>query len=194
MKCYIPFFLLLCLLSLLSCSKYDDYLYEVIGLKANNANNPGEEPVAVSTDSIAARSYAIQLEFTMVYKGEGGDHIVGGESGYSNQYSLTSFNVYCLNSFDGQHPQGTSLNEYFLVSNKGNYSSNSTISSLIGKNTLGSGYYSDGAVVNDDPWISSDEYLILMKQPDTMGTYSFVIDIEQSNNKKMTDTVTVKLY
>lgn len=180
---------------MLSCSKYDNYLYEVIDVKLGNADNSGEEAVLSTLDSLQKKSYSIQLEYTMKLTGEDGDHIVEGESGYANEYKVSTFNIYSLDSFDINHPAGTSLNDYFLFSRGGvndEYKSSNTISSIVGTGNIGGGNYNGGGP-NVDSW-NSEQYLILMQPPINNGNYTFIVEITQSNNTILSDTTTIKLY
>lgn len=182
---------LLPLLLLFSCREYADSLYEVVDMDANNADNTNEPPILVTSDSVAKKSYAIHLEYTMLYRGVENDEVTNpNENDFRNINTTTSFNVYSLNTFDSIHPAGSSLNDYFLVSSGSPYGSTNTISSIIIKNQIGKGEYSGDVL---DTW-KSDQYLILMQPPTLNGTYSFVVDIKQSNNNSLIDTVTVRLY
>lgn len=173
------------------CTTYDAYLYEVIDMKAANADNAGELTVATDADSISKKAYAIQLEYTMQFAGESGEDVDPHESGYQNKYNVTSFNVYCLDTFDMQHLPGTSINNYFLVSRGGSYTANNTIEQLVHNGTIGIGRGYSGNII--DTWTST-QYLILMQPPVNNGNYRFVIDIEQSNNTHMIDTIATHLY
>lgn len=179
-------------LLLLGCSNYDDYLYEVIDLEATNSDNASNGTINILSDSIPMKSYLIRLQFTMEYKGETGNKSDKYESGYRNEYEINSFNVYSLEQFDALHPAGASLNEYFLVRQRYYYDSESTIQSMIDKNEIGGGIgYREEL---EGTWTTNRQALILMQPPSAAGKYSFVIDIEQSNNTQLIDTVTITLY
>lgn len=196
MKSYTIFFLTSLFLLLLSCSKYSDYLYEVIDVKTDNADNTGNEPISLAIDSISKNAYAIQLEYTMTYKGTNGNHDVEYESSFKNEYSVSAFNVYSLENFDANHPAGTSLNEYFLVSQGspyGQYNSSNTITSIIGTGNIGSGKLEENGGPSFSNW-TSKQFLILMQPPTNSGSYSFVVEITQTNNTTISDTTTIILY
>ena len=179
---------------LISCKKYDNYLYEVVNIELNNADNSGEEAEVSTSDSIPKESYSIQIEYTMNKTGVDGDYIIDRESGFRNEHQVSSFNIYALENFDTSHPLGESLNDYFLFSNGAyqKYYTTSTIESIEEGNKIGSGNF-NGVNPNADSW-KSKQYLILMQPPQNNGTYSFVVEIVQSNNNVLIDTITVNLY
>jgi hypothetical protein len=174
---------------LVSCKKeYDNYLYETVSINLSNADNSGENVVLTNIDSIPKESYAINVEYTMNQTGVDGDYIINGESNFKNEYQVSSFNIYALENFDTNHPSGESLNDYFLFSSGAAYYTTNTIESI---NNVGSGNFNGEWGV--ETWKSS-QYLILMRPPLNNGIYSFVVEIVQSNNSVLIDTITTKLY
>jgi len=75
----------------ISCSKKTTYIYEVIDVKAKNADNSGKEAILSLTDSISKNSYAIQLEYTMAFKDDYGS--IGPDNNiFSNGNKVSAFN------------------------------------------------------------------------------------------------------
>jgi hypothetical protein len=169
---------------IIGCTNFDDYVYEVVAMKASNADNSGELPIDATADSVPAKAYAIKLMFTMEARGGTGDELDEHESGHVNQDRLASINVYALRDFDSTHAAGISLNDYIIASPGG------TISQKIQNGNVGSGSYQNTAATS---W-TSVEYFKMMHQPQMMGNYSFVIDIGMSDGRHLIDTTTVQLY
>lgn len=182
MKKVIPF---LFAFWLCACSKHIPSVYEVVGMSLGNANNAGEEPADATTASVPKQAYAIKMTLseTMLKKTEGDAE----ENGFINDDRLTSLNIFSLNNFDAAHPAGASLNAYFLTG----LSSSATIDAFISKGQIGAGKYENGSYT--DNW-STNQYLYLMTPPASAGSQSFVVKIELSDGRSMSDTVNINLY
>ncbi|MEO8149709.1 MAG: DUF5034 domain-containing protein [Bacteroidia bacterium] len=177
-------------LMLAGCSRYDDYIYEVVKMNSSNSDNSGNKPIDALTDSVSKKAFAIKLELTMELR-ESGKNTDSYESNYANEDRLISLNVYSLTNFDTTHQAGISLNDYFLVSSGGTYTTGSTIQRQVENGTIGEGRGSQGSI--QDSW-TSNEYLILMSEPQTTGNYSFVVEIGMSDGRHLIDTTAVILY
>ena len=171
--------LLLFAISLICCTKkHPTEYFKTTTLDITNSDNSGLAPVDAGMN-VAARSYALKMEFTNQVIGELGDK----KSSILDLDDILSFDVHALENFDSTHAALRSLNEYFLVSNGGTpYSTIMSVGNMIGKQ-------SQRGVTS---W-AVDQYLILMKQPDSLGTYNFVIDIKYSDGRHLTDTTNVNL-
>lgn len=176
-------FTFLLLFAFFACSTYDDYVYEITGITAHNANNAGLEPVDVS-DTVNAKAYCIRLHVTgqeISVATEGQDvH----ESGVINNDKLSDFKITSLTYFDASVDSGTVMNHYFLFSRNNIYNS----SNLVSKNMALGG----GIDVRTKKY-ETDNYLFLMHEPLNPGTCKFAITAYYQNGKIFTDTVSIYL-
>lgn len=168
-----------------ACSKHIPAVYEIVGMNLGNSNNTGENPFDVSLDSVPKKAYAIKMTLNEVMRtiSEGDAQ----DNGFINQDQLTSLSILSLYNFDTTHPAGTSLNSYFLTS----LNSSATVSAFVSKGQIGAGSYKNGNYT--DNW-NTDQYLYLMTPPTTSGEQSFVVKIDLSDGRSMSDTINVKLY
>lgn len=184
--------LLLIPLLLGACTKFDPILYKVSGLQLHNSDNGGSKPV--DSDSVAAKAYAIRLEFTL--------HIACSlkntdteESTYHLDNPATALNVYSLSGFDAAHPALSSLNDYFLYGARtSNVSGASTISRSISGGKIALDGLPGGRKIDESTSWTSSDYLVLMQEPDTYGSRDFVVNISFADRTEMKDTIHVNLY
>ncbi|MBS1661891.1 MAG: hypothetical protein JST68_12665 [Bacteroidetes bacterium] len=187
------FLLYITALLLVSCSKYDPYLCTVSDITLRNANDSGTGPVLDSINPIPAKSYAIQIQYTMSITGREGH--VTDESGYALQYKLTTFNLTSTTDFDNDHAAGASLNDLFLYGyaydNSVRLSSQATVINGVTGQHLFYGRPPSGVDINK-PWTSNFQ-LFLMKSPVLLGPRTFLLETAFSNNTHFTDTLSVTL-
>jgi hypothetical protein len=181
-KIILPFLLLLVIAG---CRGFDDYIYETYAMTLSNADNSGTNPVDV-TGSAPRVAYAIKMLYSM--------HITVStdtdryESGFQNEDQITSFTISSPDTFNLIPPNGT-LNHFF------NYSTGDGTGSLI----IASKYHlfaSGGTSFSDnsEPDWTKSHYLLLMNPPDTIGMYSFIVNLSFSDGRDLIDTVNVNLY
>lgn len=178
--------LLFCMCVFLSaCSKHIPSKFEVVSMQLGNSNSTGEKPFDATVDSIPKQAYALKMTLQEEMRQEmAGDP---QSNGFINEDQLIAISIFSLNNFDSLHPAGSSLNSYFLTQ----LNAASTIEAFLAKAQLGGGKYLEGNYT--DTW-STDHYFYLMTPPANPGKYNFVLALELSDGRKMSDTVNVKLY
>ena len=171
--------------------KDPDLPYKVIGFNTFNADNT-RFFLANASDTVAAKSYAIRLEYLLQ---------IDLSSPDINEYDInchlsnriTAFNIYSLTAFDAARPAHSSLNDYFLYADRsGTYNGKNTIPNMLNNHSMAACPSLSGPD-HKHPFLSSD-YLVLMFPPDSLGKRDFVIDLQFADHTQMTDTVTVNLY
>ncbi len=168
-----------------ACSKHIPAVYEVVGMSLRNSNNTGQNPQDAVTDSVPKKAYAIKmtLEEAIRVKREGDVQ----ENGFINEDELTALTIFSLANFDDSHPAGTPLNAYFLTA----LNSSATLTEFVSKGQIGGGNYMDHEYIEN--W-TTDQYLFLMTPPAQPGDQAFVVKLNFSDRRTMSDTIHVKLY
>jgi len=169
------------------CTKDALLGYDIFAVKFHNDDNSGTMPVDAPTDTIAAKAYAIRMEFFGV--------ITTSNNGYTEdyvQYNVNKepwrYNIYSLTDFDAAHPAMASLQDYFnWLGDTSNY--------LVGKFPM---YGTTAGInfpkLNVGDTGSASGYLLMMKPPATLGVRQFVVNVVYTDSTSTFDTITVNLY
>lgn len=170
----------LLLLSLVSCHSFDDYVYETVALELSNADNSGILPIDAG-ESAPRLAYAIKMSFTMrITENKDTDRY---ESNFRNEDQVTSFVVNSPDTFN-LLPPNTSLNHFF------NYSTGGGTGSPL--ESWNYGFFASGGTYVEEKtpaeW-TKEHYLLLMNPPDTVGPYTFIVNVGFSDGRQLTDTI-----
>jgi hypothetical protein len=184
------FFLVILVICIGGCSPHPIVKYKATALQLYNVNNGGDTPVDVTTSQVAAKAYAMRLEYSDVVVGNNSNE---DEVDFVSANPTKTFMVYSLSDFDATHPARTLLNDYFLYSLYGTVvTSADSIQNQLALGQIATHPYTFGGPTAPNSWKSSD-YLVLMHPPAILGTRSFVVDIGFADNTHISDTISVTL-
>ncbi len=191
-RCFFIFILCVTLFSCFCGCKDPDLPYKVIGFNTFNADNT-HFVTANAGDTLAAKSYAIRLEYMLQIDPSSGD--INDDINCHLSNHITAFNIYSLTAFDAARPAHSSLNDYFLYADRsGTYNGNSTIPNMLSNHSMAACPSLSGPDNDHKRPFPSSDYLVLMFPPDSLGTRDFIIDLQFADHTKMSDTVTINLY
>jgi len=187
---------ILCLpliLAIGGCIKSAYFKYDITDIQLYNVDNTDSLPIHATTGIVDAKAYAIGLQYTSQIKGSTSSD--ADENHFSLENKVDRVNIYSLSDFDGQHPAGASLNDYFLYGTT-NYhgivqaNASDSISAVVrSARFFMTGTSFDGL---NAPW-TSEAYLLLMHSPDIPGYRTFVIDIAFADNTQFKDSISITL-
>lgn len=177
------------------CDIDEDFYYSISDLKTINIDNSGKKPVVISsTDkTVPKEAYGIRLTFsTKEIEVSMMPHVslipsvyatscdCGGEVHAKD--SVLSIHITTVNDFDGRHPAGSDVSEYFRVIDSHRYL---TLDAYFPRRNYHYGYCSDQ--------LSSD--CLLMTAPAITGEHQFQTEARLSDGRTLTSLTTpIMLY